>query len=91
MFFKLNNVIYNNKHGIETVHVFKYLGLYIDDKLKFKEQLIHVKSKLAQRLYILHKVNDCYSNLSMLKTIMHLVTRISFICCTYEARPDLPT
>jgi hypothetical protein len=46
----------------------KYLGIYLDEKLNWKNQITHVKSKISKNLEIFYKLRN-YLSVIMLKMI----------------------
>ncbi len=48
-----------NGHIIERVHVFKYLGVLIDDVLSWRDHLNHVASKISSLIGILSRNKSC--------------------------------
>ena len=55
---------------IERVRSTKFLGLHIDDKLKWSEHIRHVKRKLSSSLYALRSARNVLSS-DQLKTVYH--------------------
>ena len=43
---------------IEQVHTYKYLGVIIDNKLKWDEQASAVSKKINKRMFFLRKLNS---------------------------------
>ena len=66
--------VYNVQHLkigtdlIERVRSTKFLGLHIDDKLKWSEHIRHVKGKLSSSLYALRSARNVLSS-DQLKTV----------------------
>ena len=48
----------------------KYLGIYLDEKLNWKNQITHVKSKISKNLGIFYKLRN-YSSVNMLKQLCY--------------------
>lgn len=44
---------------IETVKVYKYLGIYVDNQFKWKEQIDDVRKKLRKTAYTLYHLSNC--------------------------------
>ena len=65
------NIILNNCL-VERKHVMKFLGLYIDDKLKWDTHITKVSSKLASGLYALRSSKNIMTT-DTLKTLYHSV------------------
>ena len=57
-----------NGNVIEQVHTYKYLGVVIDDKLKWVEQASAVSKKINKRMFFLRKLNS----FNVDKTILNL-------------------
>ena len=55
---------------IERKSVVKFLGIFLDDKLKWKTQIDHISDKLSKMLGILYKVRNCFTS-SALKTFYY--------------------
>ena len=55
---------------IERVRPTKFLGLHIDDKLKWSEHIRHVKCKLSSSLYALGSARNVLVS-DQLKTVYH--------------------
>lgn len=55
---ELNNInsIKINNEEIERVKVFKYLGITIDENLKFNEHLTVIKKKISSKTYLLSRI-----------------------------------
>jgi hypothetical protein len=49
-------VVTINGHLLECLHVVKYLGIYIDDKLAWNYQIAHITNICCQRIGVLKKV-----------------------------------
>ena len=47
--------------NIELVEIYKYLGVYVDNKFKWKTHLIYLQKKLRKSAYILHHLSYCSS------------------------------
>jgi hypothetical protein len=45
-----------NGHLFECLHVVKYLGIYIDDKLAWNYQIAHITNICCQRIGVINKV-----------------------------------
>ena len=56
--------------NLEQKHCVKYLGLFIDDHLNWKNQLKHINSKISKNLGILYKLRG-YINLKILKHLYY--------------------
>ena len=52
-----NEIITLNNQTIHCVNQYKYLGLYIDNKLNYKKHIIELKIKLAKILYLFKKIS----------------------------------
>ena len=55
-----------NGNVIEQVHSYKYLGVIIDDKLKWDEQASAVSKKVNKRMFFLRKLNSFYVDKTLL-------------------------
>ena len=51
-----NITITLNNIGIKQIHSVRFLGVYIDDKLTWKDHLSYISNKLAKSISILHRV-----------------------------------
>ena len=56
---------------IEQVHTYKYLGVIIDNKLKWDEQASAVSKKINKRMFFLRKLNSFHVD----KTLLSLFYR----------------
>ena len=52
-----NEIITLNNQTIHCVNQYKFLGLYIDNKLNYKKHIIELKIKLAKILYLFKKIS----------------------------------
>ncbi|XP_061444037.1 3 beta-hydroxysteroid dehydrogenase type 7 isoform X1 [Rhineura floridana] len=52
---KVKSIWHLNGHTIEQVHTFKYLGIYINNKLSWAQQLAHIKLVALKALGLLKK------------------------------------
>ena len=64
-----------NIHNINILNIdrktsIKYLGIYLDEHLKWKTQIAHVRGKLAKNLRILYQLRN-YLNLKMLRQLYY--------------------
>ena len=50
-----NEIITLNNQTMHCVNKYKFLGLYIDNKLNYKKHIIELKIKLAKILYLFKK------------------------------------
>lgn len=61
-----NNIcIKFNCSSIERVRVTKFLGIWIDDKLNWKEHITRIKNKLSKSIAIMHKSKHLLDNQSL--------------------------
>ena len=62
----LDSVIISSVNGsmIERVSEYKYLGIWLDDKLSFKFHIVDLVSKLRQKLGFLYSNKLCFPNSS---------------------------
>ena len=51
----INEIITQHNQTIHCVNQYKFLGLYIDNKLNYKKHIIELKIKLAKILYLYKK------------------------------------
>ena len=56
--------------NLECKSYIKYLGVYIDDKLSWSQQIQHVNNKIVKNLGILYKLRH-YLNLKMMKQLYY--------------------
>jgi len=61
---------------IELVHIVKYLGIYLDNKLQFKHHIGMLETKLSRLLGILYKTKSFIPKHLLKNCIMHLFTLI---------------
>jgi hypothetical protein len=54
-----------NIHNIERKSCIKYLGIYLDEHLTWKIQIVHVNNKIAKNIGIFYKPRH-YLNIHML-------------------------
>ena len=59
-----------NKHNIQQVSVFKYLGVYLDNKLTWQEHVNYLKSKLAKITGMFYKMRY-YTPRKVLMLVYH--------------------
>ena len=59
------NIIFNNSL-IERIHVTKFLGVMIDDKLTWKEHINHVQSKLSKSISILYRASKVLTKAALI-------------------------
>ena len=67
--------IYFNGIKLEYVNNFKYLGIYIDNKLTFQQHTRYINTRINQTLGIV-RLSAPYLNLSALKTIYYSLSLI---------------
>ena len=75
---KTNFMVVTNKRkkqiikisNLECKSYIKYLGVYIDDKLSWSQQIQHVNNKIVKNLGILYKLRH-YLNLKMMKQLYY--------------------
>ena len=60
----LRNLLIENIH-IKREHVTKFLGVFIDDNLSWKQHIDIVSSKISKSISILHKSRDVLSKQSL--------------------------
>ena len=53
----INEILTLNNQTIHSVNQYKFLGLYIDNKLNYKKHIIELKIKLAKILYLFKKMS----------------------------------
>ena len=51
--------IYIGRHEIKPINSTKFLGIYIDRNLVFRDHVSHISSKVARSLGVLHKLRIC--------------------------------
>ena len=69
-----------NGSELKRVKCFKYLGLIVDQKLKWIDHIAHVKLKIAQGLGIINKAKPFFYRKSVSRTYTTLLyTHISLI------------
>ena len=59
-----------NIHNIERKNCIKYLGIYLDEHLNWKNQIAHVNSKIAKNIGIFYKLRNLL-NIKMLKQLYY--------------------
>ena len=59
-----------NIHNIECKNCIKYLGIYLDEHLNWKSQIVHVNNKIAKNIGIFYKLRH-YLNIHMLKQLYY--------------------
>lgn len=50
------NILYMGDCQLENVEVYKYLGVYLDNKLEFKYHINSLIKRIAHKLYILYRI-----------------------------------
>ena len=71
-----------NKNNIKQVSTFKYLGIYLDDKLTWREHLQNLQTKLAKFSGMIYKIR----NFAPRKVIMMLYNALVGSCLRYSIR-----
>ena len=59
-----------NIYNIERKSCIKYLGIYLDEHLNWKSQIVHVNNKIATNIGIFYKLRH-YLNIHMLKQLYY--------------------
>ena len=77
----INMNIHIGKHEIEQVSLLKYLGVIIDNKLKWKPHIQYLCSKLSSCSLALLKLG-AYVNISLLKTVYYSPIYLHLQYCT---------
>lgn len=97
---KTHYMIFSNRHvtsakfvhikglRIEQVYCTKFLGVFIDDKLTWKEHIMYTKNKISKCIGMLHKVSKVFSKnvkLKLYKTFIqpHLMYCNVVWCSSY--------
>ena len=71
-----------NKRDIKQVSTFKYLGVYLDDKLSWREHIQNLKTKLAKFAGVVYKLR----NFATKKVLMMLYNALVGSCLRYGIR-----
>ena len=72
-------IIRNNE--IAAVKSTKFLGVIIDDKLKWKEHLQYIKNKISKSIGIIYKIRPYLDKATLKKSIFHFCVPISYVLC----------
>ena len=64
---KINNI------QIERVYVTKFLGVFIDNKLKWKDQTEKIRLKLSKTIGIIYRAKNILDKKKNANSILHLV------------------
>jgi len=67
--------------NIERVESTKFLGIYIDSKLNWKEHIAHVKRKVAISLSVLHKVKYIVNTPALYSLYCTIILPHLMYCC----------
>lgn len=76
----VNSILLNNVE-IERVKTIKYLGVIIDDHLKFQDHLNAIKKKISSKIYLLARIRKKI-NLNVAKMIYLSTIQVHFDYCS---------
>ena len=78
-----------HNHKIERVFLTKFLGVFIDCNLNWKEQILHVKKKVLKSIFIMYKVKWKLNKTALLTLYHTLIEPYLQYCSCYIITPDL--
>ena len=64
-----------NNAVIEAIHSIKLLGIFIDDKLTWNEQIKHILCKIRKRVYFLHALRQSKAPISIMSHVYCALVR----------------
>ena len=70
-----------DENSIERVDNTKFLGVYLDDKLKWTKHIAHIKNKISKNIAILNKVRDCIQEKALITLYRTLIEPYLNYCC----------
>ena len=70
-----------NNHNIERVFLTKFLGVFIDCNLNWKDQILHVRKKVFKSICIMYKVRWKLDETALLTFYQTLIEPYLQYCC----------
>ena len=76
-----NIQVFINNHNIERVFLTKFLGVFIDCNLNWKDQILHVRKKVLKSICIMYKVRWKLNETALLTLYQTLIEPYLQYCC----------